>query len=211
MNATFPLSFANSTRELSVTFTQNKITCLQNNTFYSLAGVNLSKLTLTNNIISIVDSAAFEELVSVNALILTNNPLSNASLKMAGTALVGKSIELLDLSGVQNDVLNSLSYFGGRTLTRLRLSRNLIYSLHDYTFVGFRQLTNLDLSRNFIKAIAKKSLVGLDNLVGLNLAYNMFLEFPENLPTTLETLVLKRNQIKSVNNDKLKHLNFLDQ
>lgn len=103
VDATFPSSFKNCSRNTSIVLSSNKIRALKNSTFEAFANRRLKKLYLSRNDIDSVDTGTFSGINSITSLNLGFNPLNSLKLKNAVAGLAGKDINSLDFSGIELD------------------------------------------------------------------------------------------------------------
>ena len=209
VDATFPSSFKNCSRNTSIVLSSNKIRALKNSTFEAFANRRLKKLYLSRNDIDSVDTGTFSGINSITSLNLGFNPLNSLKLKNAVAGLAGKDINSLDFSGIELDgelMEDTCSLLKNTTLNHLILSFNKIKLLHNNTFLQLKSLTMLDLSNNKINDARSQAFSGLEQLSTLKLNNNRFELVPKQLPPSLLFLYLEKNQIHILENNAFENL-----
>lgn len=101
-----------------------------------------------------------------------------------------------------------------KSLTKLKLDQNNIFSLSRQNFSQLKKLTQIYLSKNcyYRTPCFKSFMIGngtfssLLNLNHLSLSYNNLTHVPRNLPASLVTLELASNMISFIGEDDLKDL-----
>ena len=201
VDATFPSSYLNCSRNISIILSSNDIKALTNSTFLTLANSRISKFYLSRNNIKSVEAGAFSGLSSILSLKIGLNPLDSISLKKVVAGLTGKNVKYLDISGItQAGVLMEelFSLLQNTNLKYLIMRNNGIKILRDNTFSYLNSLVTLDLSHSQIVEAKDEAFNGLEHNLRLKLNKNMFATIPKYLPSSLRLLYLDNNQLKTI-------------
>lgn len=166
-----------------VSMKSNQITRIRKNEIMVGQGTRVIHLYLNDNLISQIDDSAFESMVSLETLDLSNNKL---------TALT-------------TDTFN-----GSSTLVELWLKHNLIEDLSNVSaFAGLRKLRYLSLDWTPIKNVNNETFLGLENLVELSIDHAELSLLPTDTlkpMSRLETLSLRHNRFHVVPMEELRWL-----
>ena len=105
-----------------------------------------------------------------------------------------------------NEFQLGLSLFKSKTIKQLWLCRNSISFLPNNTFTGFRKVTFLSLCKNKLSQFSEEAFKGLDKLLQIDLADNVIKSFPKVLPNCLEDIDLQGNRIKVIKTNDTNYL-----
>ena len=126
-----------------------------------------------------------------------------------------EKLQVLDIGSNHLSSLHNESFCGLKSLVNLSLAVNEIKSLPRGSFACAEKLESIDLSRNDISVLHPQWFDGSHRLSTLTF-YQSNIHDIKNIPwnaTNLQTLILKNNNLHSVNKKKfvgLKNLKFLD-
>ncbi|VDN04707.1 unnamed protein product [Thelazia callipaeda] len=138
----------------------------------SSSASKVSKLDLSNNIISTLRSDTFVALRSLRVLRLSRNKIENIE-KDAFQGLF--ALRFLDLSRNRISILHALTFSSLTSLQNLSLARNLMGTLEDGAFWGLDQLQRLNVAENQLKTVNSGWLYGMRSLTALYPLYFMCL------------------------------------
>ncbi|VDN23137.1 unnamed protein product, partial [Gongylonema pulchrum] len=201
------------------------------------ANSKITKLDLSNNLLSTVRSDTFIGLQSLRTLRLSRNKIETLE-KGAFRGLF--ALRFLDLSRNRLSTLHALTFSPLTMLQNLSLARNLIGTLEDGAFWGLEQLQRLNVAENQLKAVTGGWLYGMHSLTALDLSANSvawidssawslssaltWLDLSSNRLRTLPSLLFKKlsrleylsladNQIDTIHRNSMQgldNLNYLD-
>ena len=203
VNATFPSTYRNTYNIISIYLSWNKIETLDRFTFSSLAGTTIVDMDLSFNNISYVGPGTFDPLESIERLYLCYNPLSNEALKNVADSCSRKQVTLA--FGNLESLINGISAFMN---SGIHLGMCASYS-SGCVFEEFQNLTIIWLTKHDLVRISELDFPGKKNVLAMDLAENVFLSFPKYLPTSLESLDLRGNEISELNQNELSYLGSL--
>ncbi|XP_072454830.1 leucine-rich repeats and immunoglobulin-like domains protein 1 isoform X3 [Notamacropus eugenii] len=169
-------------------------------------------LNLSNNKLTDVNPAAFENLVKLQEVHLNNNELTVIpSLGTASSRILSLYLHLGSnrISTLEPGAFDSLS----RSLLTLRLNKNRITQLPAKAF-KLPRLTQLELNRNRIRLIEGLTFQGLDNLDVLKLQRNNISQLTDGAfwgLSKMQVLHLEYNSLTEVNSGSLYGLTALHQ
>ncbi|KAJ8957554.1 hypothetical protein NQ318_020594 [Aromia moschata] len=188
----------------------SKIPRLRNKTFEGC--YQLTDLRVDNSYIGHVESSAL--------LGLINLPTLDAHTIFNNTKVIRENmfqdlwqLQVLNLSYLSIERLESKSFTGMGSLQALALNNNELTELVDDTFYGLPSLTILDLSHNKINSLSNKTFRGLKNLKKLLLSFNHLTTIYANIFSkylgSFEELHLDHNRNFSLNVDSFAGLSKL--
>ncbi|CAM4565317.1 unnamed protein product [Leuciscus chuanchicus] len=161
---------------------------------------NSRYILLMNNHIDSVQLNLLSEYDSMEFLVLSNNRLTDASIKGAF-----EGIQSLKRLYVERNLLRSIPTDLPVTLEELRLDGNQISVMSDAAFGRCPGLLILSLSNNSLgnksSTIPPGVLLPLGKLQTLTLSYNQLSSVPLQLPLSLQELYLRGNRIQSLQGD----------
>ncbi|RXM92671.1 Lumican [Acipenser ruthenus] len=88
-------------------------------------------------------------------------------------------------------------------LKQLRLAHNKIGKISPNAFENLKNLTLLLLHGNQLKTIGEADFKGLQSIILLDLSHNKLIEFPKNLPPSIQQLYVSNNSLASLPQDCL--------
>lgn len=186
---------------------------------------SLTKLTLANNSLAILEQETFDGLTSLEVLDLSGNLLQSSQLQSRLFRDLGSLIELIlsrnqvetiddflssfalnlnilrldhnSLTTIPSKIFNSMT-----KLKELDLSNNKIHKIESNCFKELSSLTHLLLSHNEIDSLDEDAFKENSNLLVLDLSKNNFQSAPSSLLhlDSLQTLDLSENMLKSIEN-----------
>ncbi|EGD83673.1 TKL protein kinase [Salpingoeca rosetta] len=171
----------------------------------------LQQLLLGENLISEIESRAFDDLTQLQVLTLFANEISTIHFD-----LFHRLMSLTKLQLHQNPIteLDAHVFAGLPKLDHLSLEDMLLTSLPATLFRKNTRLTVLNLAGNFITSLPKTIFSGLSYLQGLQIFNNRLSSLPpgvlEDL-AALKVLDLSRNELTSMPDDLLQFNRFLDE
>ena len=158
----------------------------------------MTRLDLTNNQITSIESRAFTGLDSLTRLELGSNQITSLP---SGAFADLSNLTNLELSKNQITSIESGDFTGLNNLMDLGLSENQITSIESGDFTGLGSITRLDLNSNQITRIESGDFAGLENVTYLNLSCNPIVSIESDAFTglgKLKSLSLRGTQITSV-------------
>ncbi|KAG9347504.1 hypothetical protein JZ751_005071, partial [Albula glossodonta] len=201
----------------------NHIKELKGRDFYGLVG--LEELIVTSCGVEVVEPGAFRAQANLRTLELQKNKL-----KLVPRGLP-HSLETLKLGNNRIQGLQEAAFEGLKKLRVLELQNNMITSLRSNTLsplikleclyldgnnietvqgsLKLTQLNLLSMANNKIPTLSSTFFTLLQSLATLQLPGNFLVRVPHDLPQTLSTLNLDRNQIRSLRSRELGHLRHL--
>uniref|UniRef100_A0A8C5H085 Uncharacterized protein n=1 Tax=Gouania willdenowi TaxID=441366 RepID=A0A8C5H085_GOUWI len=194
---------------------------------------NSSFISLKNNFISSIRMDLLHHLTSLQFLILSNNWLTDNSLRGVfkegilalkhlyldnnhlETVPVDLPRSLEDLSNNQtlnlsHNQLTSVPMGLPPSIIELYLKGNLIKQLHERTFIGMTKLEVLDFSGNKLTNDGLGNSLNVTHLESLNLEANQLEQVPQTLPSSLKVLNLGSNLISSIKKVAFSNLKKLE-
>lgn len=170
------------------------------NTFASATYANTAILKLDNNLLTTINSWAFNKLSKLVTLNLNNNQITTIN-SFAFSWL--SKVTSLDLNTNRLTTINSWTFNGLTGLVNLFLNSNSLTTINSWAFNGLSALTMLDLNGNQLTTINSWAFSVLSNLTNLNFSYNQlttieswsFSVFP-----SLLYLYLSANQLTTIEN-----------
>ena len=177
--------------------------------------VFLTKMDLSNNVISSLNGDDLKQASAVEILNLSNNRINIiADDSFAGLA----NLKEIDLSNNQLSALPPNVFNKSHQLERLSLQNNSLTLITSDLFSSLSQLKVLNLSRNSISShlISSQTFSGLTGLVTLDLSFNKLTKIEDEIflsLTSLEKIFLHNNQIHRIDANSLSsliHLQVLD-
>ena len=191
VNATFPTSYRNGDGNLSIDLSYNKIEILDEFTFSSLAGTTIVDMELNNNNITVVGPGTFDPPASMEMLYIGSNPLSPEALN---NIIVGcnKNDIVIELEfSTDEELVNDMS-----AVMKVGINLGLCSTYSSkHVFEEFHNLTIIQLSRDDLITFISLDFPGKKNVLAMDLARMVLTFFPKYLPTSLESLDLRRNKI----------------
>ena len=210
VNASFPSTYMNSYKNLSIDFARNKIETLDNLTFTSLAGpgTTIWRMVLFSNNISSVGPGTFDVFKSIEHLYLSHNILSIEALENIADNCRRTRVKYLHLSAVFRT--QNLLKTGTSAFMNLGIRLGLYANFHlGFTSEEFGNLTFIQLTKYELFQFSALNFPAKKNVLAMDLAENIFLSFPKNLPSSLEILDLRGNTISELNRNDLMYLGSL--
>ncbi|CAP23873.1 Protein CBG02687 [Caenorhabditis briggsae] len=128
---------------------------------------NLSVLSFANNKVDSIEDGAFENLLSLKILDLSNNPVTSWS----PTAFRDLSHSISSIN-MANTGLFSMPKFSHRSIQSLNISCNKIYELSERDLAPLTKLVALDISHNNLKQVSPLAFEPLIHLKQLNISAN---------------------------------------
>ena len=204
-----------------ISVTGNRISAISCENFIDLP--SLKTLHLDQNMISSIDEYAFQGLIKLEMLTLSENLLGLSIAKNLASVL-GRLASLKYLNLADNNLMNasfiayanmtslvvlnldrtylkSLSVVGMPSLRKLTLRYNRIQKLCNDSFRDMPNLYELQLTNNLISSISRSAFTDLKRLKSLYLSSNMLASLHQNLfrnLVSLELLHLKNNNISII-------------
>lgn len=156
-------------------------------------------LFLQGNRITSLPPEGFKNSTLTRWLILDHNEM--VSNQISGAVLKG-------LPHLQNLFINynNLTDIPGPLpdgLKQLRLAHNKIGKISPNAFENLKNLTLLLLHGNQLKTIGEADFKGLQSIILLDLSHNKLIEFPKNLPPSIQQLYVSNNSLASLPQDCL--------
>lgn len=185
----------------------SQIQVLKANTFDGL--YNLNELNFTRSNIYSIELDALKHLYRLkyldtqNLFKFTKNVTTNSFQDL-------KSLQILNLSSLSLEHLESYCFSGLVSLKSLLVNNNSLVQLNNFTFVGLESLEFLDLSQNKISTISDQFFSGLNKLKELRLNENSLTNFEVYLPT-LKILHLEYNRISQLSRKTFLSLGQLEE
>jgi Leucine-rich repeat (LRR) protein len=182
----------------SINLSNNNIKELINFAFTGLT--QLEDLDLSRNIISYIDTTAFDATVNLSYLWLTNNNLTEIP---GSTFSLLENLRHLDLSNNTINVIQPETFQRNMELEWLSLANNILTTIHPAMFRNQSNLSFLDLSGNKIKHIKERIFYFNTKLESLFLGNNDISEFsPSAFPTENELTYIdvSGNRIQELKN-----------
>ena len=203
VNATFPSSYRSCDGNLSIDLSYNKIETLDKFTFSSLAGATIVELKLNYNSITVVGPGTFDPPASMEMLYIGSNPLGSESLINIVVGCYRNNITLGFLDDVELE--NDLS-----AIMKLGIPLGLCATVSSkQVFQEFQNLTIITLTKKDLITLSRRYFPGKKNVLALDLAGMDISSFPEYLPTSLESLDLRRNKIAELASNEISDLRGL--
>ena len=196
-SATFPDSFSKTVNLTSVNLAHNNITLLRSKDLQSLITTKLAKLDLSNCAMKSIESGVFENLRSLQSLVLSYNPkLSIESLTNAIASLSNSTLNSLSLSQAVNGILPPSIFSPLMNVPLRTLSLNHIevtVFLVNGTFTSINKLMNLYMSYSMIQFVEPGTLSVLNDLISFDISHSNLVVCPTNLPASLKNIDLSYN------------------
>lgn len=127
---------------------------------------------------------------------------------------VAKSVEILNLSGNEINLIDDVCLSDYKDLIKLSLARNSIHTIELFAFESLEKLNYLDLSDNRLEVIDNRILERNEKLTFLDLSKNKFMlidDSPLILSATLEFLSMRNSHLSHVYNSLFSELpNLID-
>ncbi|EFO22181.2 immunoglobulin I-set domain-containing protein [Loa loa] len=174
------------------------------------ANAKITKLDLSNNLLTTLRSDTFMALQSLRILRLSRNKIETIE-KSAFQGLF--ALRFLDLSRNRLAVLHALTFSPLTSLQNLSLARNFLGTLEDGTFWGLEQLQRLNIAENQLKAVTGGWLYGMHSLIALDLSSNDVAWIDSSawsLCSTLQWLDLSSNRLRMLPSLLFKKLSRLE-
>ncbi|VDO33247.1 unnamed protein product [Onchocerca flexuosa] len=175
-----------------------------------VANAKITKLDLSNNLLTTLRSDMFMKLQSLRILRLSRNKIETVE-KDAFQGLF--ALRLLDLSRNRFSILHAMTFSSLTSLQNLSLARNLLGTLEDGTFWGLEQLQRLNIAENQLKAVTAGWLYGMHSLTALDLSSNDVAWIDSSawsLCSTLQWLDLSSNRLRMLPSLLFKKLSRLE-
>ena len=204
VNAAFPTSYRHCDGNLSIDLSYNKIEILDEITFSSLAGTTIVDMQLYKNNITVVGPGTFDPPASMEMLYIGKNPLGSEALK---NIVVGCNRNNITLGfWTDSELVNYLS-----AIMKLGIQLGMCTRFSSgHVFEEFYNLTIIKLTTNDLIEFSsldfpekKKNVLAMD-LAGMDIS-----SFPKYLPTSLESLDLRRNKISNLYRNEMNDLGRL--
>ena len=183
-----------------VTLAENYFPNISKNTFSSISGNRITRISMYDANIQYINSDAFEALDYLQSLDLSFNINMNiTSLKFSLFSLKNNNLTSLRFSGIgwKN---SSMQIFSGihRNISEITISGNPLVQLSAGTFNGLEKLLKLDATSNRLSA-CDDGLKELLSLLELDMSLNDISVCNTNvLPQNLTTLQFQRNILSNV-------------
>ena len=165
---------------------------------------SLEYIDFRNNDIRYVGKTSLSGLTSLVELHLDGNNIANKGL----SPFAFQDSHELNMLVLSNNLLTEFPENLPPSLRILRLENNCIQHISAKATRNLGYLINLDLSLNAIAqtAIEPGALAAMMSLVSIDLSHNHLTEIPQDLPDSLQELMLSNNQIDFIfNNENSRH------
>ncbi|XP_016853145.2 nephrocan isoform X1 [Anolis carolinensis] len=218
-----PREIASTSRRIHIS--HSKIKTLQVTDFQKMS--SLEEFVLTCSGTESVEINTFKNLDTLRILELWKNKLRNIPSSLP------ENLEVLKLGDNLISALHESDFEGLKNLRVLDIQSNLIVVLSFITFSSLNSLQSLTLDgnnmesvtgpvhlpnlkylsmeKNKLQSLSGSFFTSLQNLLFLNLNGNLLTDMPPELPRSLLSLKLERNQLKMMRSEDVKQLANLSQ
>lgn len=159
----------------------------------------LKELDVSGNVVGKLSATAFERLIHLNRLSLSQTKLSDFDIYMLKSQY---RLKMLDISKNDLGFISNISLLNNFDLEELNVAENSLASTAEIIRYARSSLRKLDLSRNVVGKLNATTFNRLIELTSLNLS-NTFLSLPETNPFQwlhrLTVLDLSSNNMENVN------------
>ena len=203
-------TFRNLNNVVVLDLTGNGITNLNGGEFVGLS--KLRELLLSDNLLSTFPNNIFQDLISLELLLVIRNQMTYLNEGAFGIGL--QKLKILVLRQNKLNTLDTDLFHNLASLERLMLSYNLITTLPNGIFMGLKYLEHIDISHNKLTQLGVNVFKGLSNLNELFLQNNTLTQLDYDVvkdTINLDVFNLSTNRLNAIPNiENLTQLTILD-